>query len=279
FGNLVGGGAALAFAVALLASGASSSSVGTYAGQVVMAGFINVNISVYVRRIVTMIPALVVLAIGVSPTKALVLSQVVLSFGIPFALIPLVMLTSRRDVMGVHVNKRLTTSIAWVLAALITALNVFLLAQTFGVAGVRPPGRPPPAGQLAPHASRSAPRCAARTTRPRRARAPPARGRGAPPEGWPRRRAPRPGGRRSARARREVAARRSRGGRRSSRGRAQRLGRCGAARVDARPRRAVRRRTRRSRRSSADAGSCMRRVRDARARRPAAGRVAAGARR
>jgi manganese transport protein len=134
FGNLVGGGAALAFAVALLASGASSSSVGTYAGQVVMAGFINVNISVYVRRIVTMIPALVVLAIGVSPTKALVLSQVVLSFGIPFALIPLVMLTSRRDVMGVHVNKRLTTSTAWVLVVLITALNVFLLAQTFGLA-------------------------------------------------------------------------------------------------------------------------------------------------
>src|SRR6185312_4434434 len=133
-GNLVGGGAALAFAVALLASGASSSSVGTYAGQVVMAGFINVNISVYVRRIVTMIPALVVLALGVSPTKALVLSQVVLSFGIPFALIPLVMLTSRSDVMGVHVNKRLTTSIAWLLAVLITALNVFLLAQTFGLA-------------------------------------------------------------------------------------------------------------------------------------------------
>jgi manganese transport protein len=81
-----------------------------------------------------MIPALVVLAIGVSPTKALVLSQVVLSFGIPFALIPLVMLTSRRDVMGVHVNKRLTTSTAWVLVVLITALNVFLLAQTFGLA-------------------------------------------------------------------------------------------------------------------------------------------------
>jgi manganese transport protein len=129
FGNLVGGGAALTFAVALLASGASSSSVGTYAGQVVMAGFINVNISLYIRRIVTMVPALVVLAIGVSPTKALVLSQVILSFGIPFALIPLVMLTSRRDVMGVHVNRRLTTVAAWIFAAIITALNVFLLAQ------------------------------------------------------------------------------------------------------------------------------------------------------
>jgi manganese transport protein len=134
FGNLVGGGSAVIFAVALFASGASSSSVGTYAGQVVMAGFININIGLYVRRIVTMVPALVVLAVGVSPTKALVLSQVVLSFGIPFALIPLVMLTSRRDVMGVHVNRRLTTRTAWVLAVIITGLNVFLLAQVFGLA-------------------------------------------------------------------------------------------------------------------------------------------------
>jgi manganese transport protein len=133
FGTLVGGGAALAFAIALLASGASSSSVGTYAGQVVMAGFINVRISLYVRRIVTMLPALVVLALGVNPTDALVLSQVVLSFGIPLALIPLVILTSRRDVMGVHVNRRLTTALAWACAVLITGLNVFLLyLQFFG---------------------------------------------------------------------------------------------------------------------------------------------------
>jgi manganese transport protein len=81
-----------------------------------------------------MAPALIVLAIGVSPTSALVLSQVVLSFGIPFALIPLVILTSRRDVMGVHVNSRLTTTLAWGMAALISGLNVFLLAQTFGFA-------------------------------------------------------------------------------------------------------------------------------------------------
>ncbi|HVS85851.1 MAG TPA: Nramp family divalent metal transporter [Gaiellaceae bacterium] len=133
FAHLVGGGAALAFAVALLASGASSSSVGTYAGQVVMAGFVRIRISLYVRRVVTMLPALVVLALGVSPTRALVLSQVVLSFGIPFALIPLVMLTGRRDVMGVHVNRRSTSVAAWTLAALITALNVFLLAQTVGL--------------------------------------------------------------------------------------------------------------------------------------------------
>jgi manganese transport protein len=80
-----------------------------------------------------MIPAIVVLALGVSPTSALVLSQVVLSFGIPFALIPLVLLTRRPDVMGVHVNRRATTTIAVAIAALIAGLNVFLLAQTFGL--------------------------------------------------------------------------------------------------------------------------------------------------
>jgi manganese transport protein len=133
FGHLVGGTAALAFAVALLASGASSSSVGTYAGQVVMAGFINLRIPLLLRRAVTMIPAIVVLALGVSPTSALVLSQVVLSFGIPFALIPLLLLTRRRDVMGIHVNRHTTTTIAVAIAALIAALNVFLLAQTFGL--------------------------------------------------------------------------------------------------------------------------------------------------
>jgi manganese transport protein len=129
FGNLVGGGAALAFAVALLASGTSSSSVGTYAGQIVMAGFINVRIPVLVRRAVTMLPALVVLAVGVNPTQALVLSQVVLSFGIPFALIPLVMLTSRGDVMGAHVNRAVTRVAAWGCALAISGLNVFLLYE------------------------------------------------------------------------------------------------------------------------------------------------------
>jgi manganese transport protein len=129
FGRLVGGGAALAFAVALLASGASSSSVGTYAGQIVMAGFINVRIPVMVRRALTMIPALIVLAAGMNPTDALVLSQVVLSFGIPLALVPLVILTCRRSVMGVHVNRPLTTVLAWGCAILITGLNLFLLYQ------------------------------------------------------------------------------------------------------------------------------------------------------
>ncbi|HUZ15798.1 MAG TPA: Nramp family divalent metal transporter [Gaiellaceae bacterium] len=134
FSHLVGGTAALAFAVALLASGASSSSVGTYAGQIVMAGFVNLRISIFLRRALTMVPALVVLAVGVGPTQALVLSQVVLSFGIPFALVPLLLLTRRRDVMGVHVNGPLTNAAAALVAALITALNVFLLLKATGIA-------------------------------------------------------------------------------------------------------------------------------------------------
>jgi len=129
-GDLVGGGAALAFAVALLASGLASSSVGTYSGQVVMQGFIDRRIPLVFRRAITMAPALVVLAIGLDPTRSLVLSQVVLSFGIPFALVPLVLLTRRRDVMGSLVNRPVTTAVAWVVAAVIIALNAFLLYRT-----------------------------------------------------------------------------------------------------------------------------------------------------
>ena len=129
FGQLVGGGAALAFSVALLASGASSSSVGTYAGQVVMKGFVGLNIPLVARRLVTMAPAIAVLAVGLGPTQVLVFSQVILSFGIPFALIPLVLLTSNRAIMGVHVNRLHTTIAAFSLAGLITALNVFLIYQ------------------------------------------------------------------------------------------------------------------------------------------------------
>jgi manganese transport protein len=125
----VGGGAALAFAVALFASGASSSSVGTYAGQIVMVGFLNVRIHVLLRRLVTMLPALIILAVGVNTTDALVLSQVVLSFGIPFALIPLVVLTSRRDVMGAQVNGFMLRWVAYLVAAAITAMNLFLIVQ------------------------------------------------------------------------------------------------------------------------------------------------------
>jgi manganese transport protein len=129
FGRLVGGGAAIAFAVALLASGASSSSVGTFAGQIVMAGFVKMTIPIMLRRALTMLPALIVLAVGVNPTDALVLSQVVLSFGIPFALIPLVIVTQRRNVMGDFVNRGLTSVLAWGCAIAITLLNVFLIVQ------------------------------------------------------------------------------------------------------------------------------------------------------
>ena len=128
-GRLVGGGAALAFAVALLASGLSSSSVGTYAGQVVMQGFIRRRIPLFVRRAVTMAPALTVLALGLPPTDSLVISQVVLSFGIPFALVPLIMVTRRRDIMGAFVNHRLTTAVASAVAALIIGLNAYLLVK------------------------------------------------------------------------------------------------------------------------------------------------------
>jgi manganese transport protein len=130
FGTLLGGGAALAFAVALLASGLSSSSVGTYAGQVVMQGFINFRIPLFLRRAITMAPALVVLALGLDPTSTLVISQVVLSFGIPFALVPMILLTRRADVMGALVNRPYTTAVAGVVAAIIIGLNMFLLQQT-----------------------------------------------------------------------------------------------------------------------------------------------------
>ena len=131
FDVLVGHGAALAFALALLAAGLASSSVGTLAGQVVMQGFIDRTIPMVLRRLVTMTPALVVLAIGVNPTNALVLSQVVLSFGIPFALIPLLLLTRRRDIMGGLVNRPITNVAAGIAAAMIIALNLFLLVRTF----------------------------------------------------------------------------------------------------------------------------------------------------
>ena len=131
FDTELGGGAAALFGIALLASGFSSSSVGTMAGQVVMQGFIRRQIPLFLRRAITLAPALIILAIGVDPSRALVLSQVVLSFGIPFALVPLVIFTSRRDLMGSLVNTRATTTAAWAIAAVIICLNVFLLQQTF----------------------------------------------------------------------------------------------------------------------------------------------------
>jgi manganese transport protein len=131
---ILGGASSVLFALALTASGLSSSTVGTMSGQVVMQGFIRRRIPLFVRRIVTMIPAFVVIGIGLDPSRTLVISQVVLSFGIPFALIPLVMFTSRRDVMGVLVNRKATVVVAAVIAALISGLNIFLLAQTVGLA-------------------------------------------------------------------------------------------------------------------------------------------------
>jgi len=131
FGDMVGPGAAVAFGLALLASGFASASVGTYAGQVVMQGFIGRTIPLFARRLVTMIPALIVLAVGTNPGEALVFSQVVLSFGIPFALVPLIILSRNRAVMGAMVNRGLTTVLASVVAGLIIALNGFLLFETF----------------------------------------------------------------------------------------------------------------------------------------------------
>ena len=127
----IGRPAAVLLGVALLASGLSSSSVGTMAGQVVMQGFVARRIPLFLRRAVTLAPALVILGVGVDPSRALVLSQVALSFGIPFALVPLVLFTRRRDLMGSLANGRATSGAALAVAALVVCLNVFLLYETF----------------------------------------------------------------------------------------------------------------------------------------------------
>jgi len=133
---LLGGASSLIFAVSLLASGLSSTTVGTMSGQVIMQGFLHRTIPLWLRRLVTMLPALIVVAIGLDPTRTLVISQVVLSFGIPFALIPLVMFTRNSELMGPLVNRRATTVAASMTAGLIVALNLFLLYQTlFGGGG------------------------------------------------------------------------------------------------------------------------------------------------
>ncbi len=121
---------ALLFALALLASGFAASGVGTLSGQVVMQGFLRRRIPLVLRRVVTLAPAIAVIAAGVDPTQALVISQVVLSFGIPFALVPLVLLTRRRDVMGALVNNKATTITAAAVAAIISGLNVTLIGLT-----------------------------------------------------------------------------------------------------------------------------------------------------
>jgi manganese transport protein len=128
---LLGPAAGITFGISLLASGLSSSSVGTMAGQVIMQGFLHFHIQPWIRRLVTIIPSLIVIALRLDPTRTLVISQVVLSFGLPFAVIPLVIFTSRKDVMGALVNKPLTTVIAALAAGIIVILNIFLLYHSY----------------------------------------------------------------------------------------------------------------------------------------------------
>jgi manganese transport protein len=128
---LLGKASSIFFALSLLASGLSSSSVGTMAGQVIMQGFLRREIPVWIRRTATMIPALLVILIGLDPTRTLILSQVVLSFGLPFAIIPLVIFTSRRKLMKTLVNLRITTLVACLVTAVIVSLNIYLLMQIF----------------------------------------------------------------------------------------------------------------------------------------------------
>jgi manganese transport protein len=124
---LLGKFAGMAFAVALLCSGLSSSTVGTMAGQVILQGFMNFRISIFLRRLVTMIPAIIVIAWGLDPLKTLVLSQAVLSFCLPFAMIPLLVLTRRRKLMGLHTNRPITDYLAVLSTVIILSMNVWLL--------------------------------------------------------------------------------------------------------------------------------------------------------
>jgi manganese transport protein len=128
---LLGSAASWVFAISLLASGLSSSSVGTLSGQIIMQGFLHHKIPVWIRRLVTMVPSLIVISLGLEPTRTLVISQVLLSFGLPFAIIPLIIFTSRRQLMGVLVNRRITNIAIIFITVIIIALNIFLLYQTF----------------------------------------------------------------------------------------------------------------------------------------------------
>ncbi len=128
---LLGQAASWVFAISLLLSGLSSSTVGTMAGQVVMQGFMHRTVPMWLRRALTMAPAIIVIILGLDPTRTLVISQVILSFGIPFALIPLIIFTRQGRIMGVLSNHRITTGVAIGVAAVIIGLNLFLLYQTF----------------------------------------------------------------------------------------------------------------------------------------------------
>jgi len=127
---LMGKASSWVFGFSLLMSGLSSASVGTMAGQVMMQGFLDREIPVWIRRLVTMIPSMIVIFLGLDPSRTLVISQVLLSFGLPFAVIPLVIFTSRKKVMGVLVNRKITSVLAWCIAGVIVALNLFLVYST-----------------------------------------------------------------------------------------------------------------------------------------------------
>ena len=128
---LLGSAAAAVFLISLLASGISSSVVGTMAGQVIMQGFVGFTIPVWIRRLVTMLPSVIIVAIGVDPTMTLVISQVILSIVLPFPVIALIYFTQKKDLMGVLVNKRITTVLSSLFALIILGLNVWLVVQTF----------------------------------------------------------------------------------------------------------------------------------------------------
>lgn len=130
-GETLGSSVTLLFAVGLLASGLASTSVGAYAGSAIMQGLLNRKVPLLTRRLVTLIPAIAIIAMGLDPSRALVVSQIVLSFGIPFALIPLVKLTSQRTLMGTDTNHQVTATLAWAVTAIIGALNVALIYLTF----------------------------------------------------------------------------------------------------------------------------------------------------
>ncbi|MES1041538.1 MULTISPECIES: Nramp family divalent metal transporter [Peribacillus] len=130
FGAMLGPSVAMFFGIGLLFAGLSSSSVGVMTGDVVMQGFIKRHIPIYLRRVITTVPPLLIILWGVNPSKALVMSQIVLSFGIAFALVPLIMFTSDKKIMGSLVNHKITSSVAWLIAVLIIGLNLFLLYET-----------------------------------------------------------------------------------------------------------------------------------------------------
>lgn len=129
--DMLGPTAAISFGLGLLIAGLASSSVGTLSGDVVMQGFIKKHIPIYLRRFITMLPPLLIIGFGANATKALVWSQVILSFGIAFALIPLIKFTSDKKIMGGLVNHKITTFIGWIVAAIVVLLNLYLLYETF----------------------------------------------------------------------------------------------------------------------------------------------------